>query len=369
MILPRVVRTSKYAHRGTVLHAYVGAALTSGRDVALRAVPEEYRETCEGVDLVALKQLLGGHPKVEEAFVFDIREEAVRYIGSNIGRHYGPLLDTEIAGTVDLLHVTDDAVCIADLKTGWQYVGPASDSWQMKTLALVAARYFGKSKVHATLVRMREDGSLYQPPTATFTAFELDSFLDELRDLYLRIDTVSRQPIPDVYPGEKQCQYCDCLEHCPAYTGLMHSMKFGLETTEAVLLTEKAPIAWDAIKRWRKALDRVEAGIRMLSTREPIALLNGKTLGKVLDIEKSINAVKARPVLVELLKEHVDEAAKPSVTQASIKRAVKLAAPAMGMTQKALFDRAMKALEVAGAIEFEQSEVVKEVDVWDEDAA
>lgn len=367
MVLPRVVRTSKYAHRGTVLHAYVGTALTSGREHALKTTPEEYRDTCESIDLVALKELLGGHPKSEQAFVLDINEGTSRFVGSNIGRKYGPLLDTEVPGTVDLLNVTDDAVCIADIKTGWQYVGPAVESWQMRTLGLSTARYFGKSKVHATLVRIREDGSLYQSPTATFTAFEMDDYLDELRDLYTRIERVSKQEIKDVHPGDDQCRYCDCVEHCSAYTGLMHSMQFGLETTEKVLATEKAPHAWDAIKRWRKALDRVEAGIRMLATREPIQLLNGKTLGNVLETEKVIDARKALPVLQSF---KVDaDSVSTEVTQASIKRGIKALAATTKLNQAALFREIMKQLDSSGAITLEQREVVREVAVDEEDAA
>jgi hypothetical protein len=358
-VLPRVHRTSKYAHRGTVLHAYTGTALTAGRELALKAAPEEYRDICSRIDLPALKHLLGGHPKIEEAFVLDIREGTARYVGSNIGRNYGPLSDVEVAGTVDLLNVSGDAVAIADLKTGWQYVGPAAESWQMKTLALAVSRYFDKSVVHATLIRLREDGSLYESPTATFTAFELDEFLDELRDLYLRIESAKHQDIPSTYPGDEQCRYCDCVEHCPAHVqALVSAAGLIAADTEPRLA---APEVREWCKRAKKYIERIEGGIKQLATQEPIPLSNGKSLALVRVQERSIVAHKALPVIQDAMPEQAHIAVEMSCTQSSIKRAIREKAQTEDVNQSAMFDQVMRKLESRGAIETETVERVKEV--------
>lgn len=357
MVLPRVERTSKYAARGTAIHSYIATALSAGRAVALAECPEEHREICSKLELGNLVRLLGGHPLVEPAYVYNVRDDSARFLGQNIGRDYGLLTDVEIPGTDDLVAVKEDSIAIADVKTG-HYIGDAADSWQLKALALAVSRHYGKDTVDATLIRLRDDGSWYYSPTVTWTAFDLDGFASELQSLYLRIKRravqMKEEGTVDVHPSDAACQFCPCVEACPAHTALARHLPPTLSDIAAkceAMSDSQLAESWDVVCRAEEIVKRVKDGLKTIVKDHPVKLASGKTLTAVLAPRETIDPEIARKVLTDRYGSEVSSAVfEVSASKKSIKAAL-----------NGKHEEALEAIRAAGGITVKYTETVKEV--------
>lgn len=149
----------------------------------------------------------------EIAFAYDVLAERAREVGRDIGRDYGPLADSEIPGTADVLLVESDHVRVTDWKTGNPQVSahtPSPESnLQLALLAVSAAQVFGKEKAIVELVFTRTG----EAPDAEWDAFDLAFWRARLREIWQ-----STRGNPEPVMGDAQCWRCpvDAAGACPA---------------------------------------------------------------------------------------------------------------------------------------------------------
>src|SRR5690606_37815558 len=150
---------SEPSQRGTAIHAFLADVSERGRDAALERVPTEYRAACEVIDTDRIPLHLGA----EVTFRLDLRSDEAQEIGRNIDRSTYADMDEDpwvIYGTADLVGIGSDGVVVVyDYKTGWSEQDQAGDHWQLRGLALAAARAYGVSHARVGIIRVPETGT------------------------------------------------------------------------------------------------------------------------------------------------------------------------------------------------------------------
>lgn len=217
-VLPAIQTTNAMAERGTALHTFIAEAIESGRECALELVPKQYRRDAEAINIEELRAMFNGAEVFyEHAFRWNTRSDKADYLGMITERKYPPLDAFDIVGTADLYACQDDEMLIVDIKTGKWPVTAAANNWQLRTLAVMASRAFGMGSASVAIAKPRM--GTWKVDRATFHAFDLDGFADELREMTERVakmqDEYTVGVIPDVYPSEKACEWCPCRKACP----------------------------------------------------------------------------------------------------------------------------------------------------------
>ncbi len=281
--LPSVYESSPYADRGTCIARFI-RNIIAGMSMAgaLALVREEWRATCEHLDFT---KLCGDLHDVrgEVAYALDTATDATRVLGINLGRNYPALLPTEIGGTDDIEGVRIDGVpVVADVKTG-QPVTPCADNPQVKFFARILQLRTGAPEVEGRILYVREDGFVTQD-CHLFTAYELDSYGDDLAELVERVASARAQYAKtgsvNVSTGD-HCRYCASKPACPRYVGLARTMVADVESIAsqlAIMTPEQQGIAWDKARAIEGLLDHVVTGLKELARANPIPLANGKIL-------------------------------------------------------------------------------------------
>jgi len=286
VVLPQVNTSTEPAARGTSIHAFVRRVLAGvSKEKALAHVEVEHRPTCELIDFRKLGSDLTD-VRAEVAYAYDARTRAVRVVGVNIGRNYGPMGPSEIAGTNDFEGTRFDGVpVVADVKTGMP-VTACAENPQMKFHALVRMIATGAQEVEARILYVREGGDVYAD-CYTFDLFELESFGDELAELLGRVESAFAQYAEKGHArlstGD-HCRYCGALVSCPAYVSLARTMATDLEDIGAriaALSPEEAGVAWEKAKRIEKLLENVLDGMKAYAIQNTIPLPNGQTVKSV----------------------------------------------------------------------------------------
>lgn len=333
MALPLVHTTSPAAERGTAIHAYL-EAVGGGADPeeALADVHDDWRPICSLIDFTRLPKGLAA----EVAFAYDIVKGTARELGRGLGRKYEGLGPYEIAGTADIVGVSEDAVYVADFKTGWGDVPPAAENIQLRTLALMAARVFDRDRAIVSIRRIKENGSSWGDQ-AELDEFDLDAFAAELKPLRVRIAEAQEQAakrggVPDVSVGH-WCRHCPAWSSCPANQALIARVASGAEfdswEARKPLSPAAAGEAWERVKVIKSLLRRVEDSV--LAARHEygeLPLPSGKVLREV--IEPGNEQLDGRVVFAvakELLGDDVaEQAIEIDASKAQLARALKVAA-------------------------------------------
>jgi hypothetical protein len=280
---PCVRSTSEASERGVAIHAFLEDAIMRGRDAALASVAEEYRDVCEAIPIDRIP-----HVTPELAFAYDVETGVARVLGRGIGRKYGALGNSEIAGTADVVGGSDGMVYVGDYKTGRSYVEPAERNLQLAFLALAAARAYRVTSATVEILRVREHGELWID-RATLDVFDLDALATRLRYLVRHVheadDRVSRGEVPNLSEGP-WCDYCPSYLACPAKVGLVKRLALGTELDEIELMTrpldpEVAGVAYERIVSAERMLARLKRSIYAVARERPIPLPSGNVLGEV----------------------------------------------------------------------------------------
>lgn len=210
-----------------------------------------------------------GNWRSEVAFAYDVAADAARELGANIDRQYAAYGATpeEICGTVDALAVEGDCVRIVDYKTGWRYVGP--HGWQMKFLALAAARAFGASKVEIIVLTAHRDDA--HTESETFDVMDLDSVAVELAQL-VRDTKAPAAPVPGDW-----CRYCPALQSCPTALGIIVALAHG--DASRTVQPGDAEKAYNILKSAKAGVLRLEAQLKTLAQQRPIPIGDGQVYG------------------------------------------------------------------------------------------
>lgn len=262
------------AERGLALHKYVEVARRDGRDAALAmmAADEETLAEAKAIDLAAIPD--GAESEV--AFGLDVETgEAVRYSLSS-ERAYP--LDGKLHGTADLVGRRGAEVVIIDLKTGRPTVS-AADSWQLRFLALAAARWSGLSRARASLFVLDDKGG-WRQDWAFWDEFDLAGFADELAALVARALSDDE---PRLATGS-HCKHCPALLRCPAQTAIVRALVPSLtEITERLelLSPQEQGRAYTHMKLAEELMERAKDAFRLLAATGDIPLPDGRTLRTV----------------------------------------------------------------------------------------
>jgi len=375
-VLPQSPSREEQAVRGTVIHEFLERASTAGRDSALDGVPEQHRAICELIDL----EQWPVDPKcytAEVAFAYNFANDTAREIGRGLGRKYPPLKYTEIAGTADIVGLSNDSVLIADVKTGHQpYVAPARFNKQLRLLALSACRAYGRNTATVELLHLRYDGTPWRD-RAELNAFDLEEFALELQDIAARVERaqadVAEGSTPLLVTGS-HCRYCDAFTSCSAQTALVRAMASAPDRLDAeirsALTPQTAGLAYERLKVAEMCLDRVRKAIYAYAERQKIQLPNGMVLGPVETAKESLIGPIARDVLTKMLGQPIaDAACEFETSKAAIRRAIKPCAESLGQPIARLEKAALEEIRKAGGVVVKQSISVREHRAKDEEAA
>ena len=318
--LPQVDTSSEAATTGTAVHRFLEDCSKRGRELALADVPDEAADVCAAIDLDALPV----HLAHEVAYAYDVTTGAVR----RTRRGYPDLGATEIGVTVDVEGVRDDAVFVADYKTGFRQVAKPGENEQILLGALCSSRYHGKDAAHVEVIYVREGRKPWRE-VAALDVFDLAAFVSVLRRIWDRYQEaraiVAAGRVPNVSEGE-HCRYCPALNSCPAKAQLLRRMVDGELSTE-IELTKGRPTArhyfiWQQMKQ---ITDRVGAIIHAAAADEPIDLGDGRMFGKVeRQGSEVIDGDKAYQAARDLHgQEYADAAVERKATKAGLRKALK----------------------------------------------
>lgn len=304
-VLPQVRETSEAQRGGSVVHKYLELAPTVGKEAALAAIPEEFREECSELDPADLP--LG---RREAMLVYDLENRVAILRGEQQERNY-PVAPGCACGTADVLAEQERAVW--DYKSGRP--GPAADSLQLQALGLYAARGYGWTRV--TVGHLRIDGDKLRPDSVVLGPLDLAAAHQRIARIYERHEQANGQELPDVYPGE-HCTMCAAAPACPATTAMTRQVAEALSEQQRIAdMVQADPAgAWIFLKRAEDAMERLRAELKRRAAIEPIPLANGKQLAIVPVDKTRIDGKVGLPVLRDALGDKIDGAC--SVSKAAL---------------------------------------------------
>ena len=359
------------AESGTAIHEYL-ARITQGMLSAesLEQVPEQYRDRCAVIELEHIP--VGEQYAAEVALAYDVATDTAREVGRDIRRDYGKLEATEIPMTADLISVTDDRVIVDDYKTGRKSLGPARQAWQLRALALAAARCYAREAAEVSFVWIREDGSSYRQ-SAHFDMFDLEDIRVELVDGCKRMErsigTVGAGEPVKVNEGD-HCTYCPAFRSCPAKTLMLrHAIGDPLSVRDSVQTMLDDGQATEAANAYHRLKDLVEVlgkAIYSYARECPIDMGDGTELRTVVSTRERLVGRVAYDVLTELHGLDVAlVACDLDASKASVQRAVGRVhdnAKLKGEkppTRKALMEETLGEIRARGGVEANVSRSVK----------
>lgn len=359
-VLPQADYVSEAGKRGTAIHAYLASVGTIGKEKALEATPPEHREACAVLDLELLSAVDPEKFAHEVTFAWSYKTCRARELGRNLNRSYAQATKDEIVGTADVVGLGDGVVVIWDWKSG--RAPAAATSWQLRFLALAAARTYGVSSAE---VAMAQTNGWIDP--ARFDAFDLDVIERELDNLVDRVlverEAVARGEEPHMVLGS-HCDYCSAIARCPAQTQL--ALAIGGNPEEAIgakleLTPENAPQVYERLSAAKRLIAFVEERLQAYATANPIALPGGRVYGPVEIKRETLDGDAAFSVLESLHGAGVARAAcELKATKEGIKRALRPIAEEQGKTFSSLESEAFDELRRVGGVYASKTTQVRE---------
>ena len=343
--------------RGTAIHKFVECLQEMSRDEALALVPDDIRDTCEGIDVSRVPR---GY--AEHAYAWDCATDTARAFGKIAHREYPELGDTEIPMTIDLRY---GPCSVLDWKTGsYEWVPRANDSLQLKLAMLAVARVEGLDEVEGSIVRIDHGGGLYFD-TIKLDSWALDDVADTCREVMLNVqhdrEARERGVSFGVRPGE-HCGFCPAKPNCPAYSA--QSRELAAPPADWLARFEAAIANDDGAAQWWSKLalaEEIVATMRDLldkrAAARPFALPDGSTVREVVTKREGVrDADLAFKALVEIDGDTVAHAACETVRKTS-KAAIEKAVRAAGGDPK----RSLAVLRERGALGTSESKRVEAV--------
>ena len=117
--------------------------------------------------------------------------------------------DRRLSGKYDGLRIKGDAGLLYDLKTGYAEAQEATRNFQLRTLAVLAARQYGLKQITVALIQP----NLFPPRVSecVYNEAEIDQSEKELAAIIDR----SLNPAARRIPGPVQCKWCKAKTTCP----------------------------------------------------------------------------------------------------------------------------------------------------------
>jgi hypothetical protein len=257
-------------------------------------------------------------------------------------------------------------VLVADFKTGHGRVTPARDNWQLRFLALAAARTYGCSSAHVALVYVH--GEEVRFDRASLSAFDLDAAAADLRQIVAQVvradDAIAQRRVPNLALGD-HCRYCPAFLLCPAQTALVRAIAEqpgALHDEVTSLLTpSSAAEAYRRLKAAHLVLHHLERRLHAYATVHPIDLGDGVVFGPVETTRRTVDGAVAWQTLVERYGAQVaDAACSRHATQASIEDALRPVAQRLDVPLARLKRETLETIDERGGLLTHASAPVKE---------
>ena len=345
--LPHIKESSVYADNGTARHSYLQGVSEVGATNALAAVPDEYREICEAIDLTDLPT----HLAAEVTFAFDVRTGKARELGRCLGRDYSAATEYEIVGTIDVLGFDGDCIYIGDYK-GYEYVS-ARDNPQLLFAALCATLVYPASYARLEIINLR-DGEIIRN-SCTVDCFEIAAF----RATLIKAVEATQQAGAVIATGD-HCRYCPAWRSCPAKVAVLRELVSMTPDSQAAITEANAYDAYAKYLEMRGMMKKVSDAIHAYAGTHTIDLGNGRVFGKR---TKQGNEKLDGGVVYEVLKaQHSQEVAESAVEMHATKKSIAAAVRASEAegTQKALNEEVLTAVRAKGGGVRKSSVVIDE---------
>jgi hypothetical protein len=268
--LPRASHESIYSERGNAIHSFIEAVVAIGRDAALLTVPDDWRSTCERLNLEGLDEHL--NLIAEVALAYDVSHDTARELGRGAGRAYHDVTIDELPATLDIVgvRVLPDGRkrgFVVDWKTGWTTRKKISNVQQLDVGALLVARAYGCDVVEVQLIHVFEDKEPWVQ-RRVIEGFEIDLFAATVADVY-RAAMLQRDRFEQKIPAKEfntgaWCDGCNSREFCPAQVSLVRGALVSPDEYDGVL---RDPLGLDTMSdaQIAKLLDDVERAQSVLS--------------------------------------------------------------------------------------------------------
>lgn len=321
----RDITPSPSAARGTAIHAFLRDCNTLGVAGALERVPESERALYETIDLEQLP-ISPANFVAEVGFAYDWEADTARELfRGDSSRSYEGLKETELAGTADVVGLTDTSVVILDWKTGYRHLGDPSESLQLRAYALAAARAYGRGAAEVGFVcRPTEAEPRVHMRSLEFLELELSA--QTIRELMSRVHEARRAPQPPAGVVGPHCRYCPALGRCSEASGLVRELARAPQEPLPVLDEQTAPLVY---QRWVAAqvtLERVEEGLKAYAQGSPIRLPDGRVWGPVSVGREVLDPIRGAAALVERFGPDIVDLVverEPELTKASLERGLR----------------------------------------------
>lgn len=339
--MPHVHDNTPAARKGTIAHKFLADVLEHGRDLALGMVEDTADiDWLSGIDIDRLPAAEQTAYEPEVALAYDPRTRTARVLGKNLSREEAraKAIDHEVVGIIDVLGQDGIHAIAHDYKTGWGYVEPVEVNWQLRTYALLAARWLEETAALYSVIRVRDNGSVWFD-TGRMDELDLLAHEEALLSLLAQREEVRRltrsgawRALPPLVEG-RHCRYCPALPTCPAKVHALRTLgatEADRALTQGPITLEEAATAWQRLKFAQKTLERYEAILRDLARQTPIPLGDGgEVLGEKEVKRESIIPEQARvilerhygPVGAAVAGEATES--KTSITKSALKRALK----------------------------------------------
>lgn len=298
--LRQIKSNGKWASHGQVVHAFLRRAKSVDRKTALAEIPEEHRRACASIDLERMP-LDPEKFAAEVSYAYDIKTGRARFLGADLNREYKGLLSTEIPCTLDVVGIDRSTATawVYDYKSGWGWMPPARDHWQLIFgLLCVTRAHDGVTGGHVEVLRTNDDGAGYHD-WASFDEFDLAERAVGLQQLVKLVDDTSVQ----VYEGA-WCKYCPAFQDCDAKVGLIREFLRNPQEVEkrlsALITPDMAAEAHRLIEGFCAAGGRMKALLEGYAKEHPFDLPDGQRFGPhpytriKPDTEKTIEFLTAR---------------------------------------------------------------------------
>ncbi len=373
-ILPQTGNTSPAAVRGTAIHAFLAMLGRGiGRDIALAAIDEDWRESCAGLDLESLPGLNPESGVPELAIAWDLRTGEVRELARGGTKSRDEIRamarDGELVGIFDWVGLTEAAAIVVDFKSGHSVVDRAEVNWQVGCGAVMVTKLFQRDRAEVVISRV---GKEVWHDRAHLDALDLDDIESRIRALVAQLaihEEAYRATgvVPKLEEGD-HCRWCPAFSSCSAKVALAKSILSPSGETPAMFAALPVPLsAADAVSLWGQLklaadlVEKLQKNIREMAAREPLHLKNGNVLAEVEKNTSKIIPERLKAFLADDSKfyEEVVER-KETVTKDAVRDALK-ARKAAGEKISHLERQFYEGLEKVGGLKLSSYRSVEEL--------
>lgn len=353
------------AEFGNAVHAEIAAAIKSfGSGAAPAAHRDAAIRDTAGAVVEWWHHARDDHAlwHAEPAYVLDLAGSA-RHVGNDIGRKYPRTGDGEIAGSADIVGISDGVASVYDIKTGRrENVDAAEENAQLATLALAVHLAHGVDTVRVGLVFPTPGGVVTDEHT--LDALDLAAWHGELVALTERIPTSEPQP------SKKACQYCPAKAACPAMSEALAAA--APKTRLPVVMSardiqspEHAAEQYRQLRAAKTAIDAAWSALRQyVDEHGPVDLGDGRAYGSKQTKRESLDL--STRAAVEALRAQLGPAWELAVSletsKTAIKDAAREAAKQTGESVAAVERRTVDALRAVGAVKQSTSTTYDEIE-------